>query len=103
FGKFAEVWEPSKGAASSTRVNSSQKWAVPKESLPIMGSQGVELKADGSFTAEVTVDKGAIDAVATAADLVNYGIYTYAGSGSTTAEYETYTPIAFTKPAPSVE
>ena len=103
FGKFAEVWRPSAGAASSSRVNTSQKWAVSKADMPGIGGDAagaVELRADGSFTAELVVDKAAIDAKATAASLVNYGIYTYPGSGAVQAKYETYTPVTFTAPEP---
>ncbi|WP_170866900.1 Ig-like domain repeat protein [Nocardioides lianchengensis] len=105
FGKFAENWKPSAGAATATRVNSSQKWAVLAEDMATIGGPdggAVELKPDGSFTATLTVDKAAIDAVATAATLVNYGIYTYGGSGGTVAAYETYTPVTFTQATPTV-
>ncbi|SEC58874.1 Ig-like domain (group 3) [Nocardioides exalbidus] len=102
FGKFAQGWRPSAGAAAATRVNTSQKWAVPAASMSAIGGEAggaVELRPDGSFTATVTVDKTAIDAAVAArpnpADLVNYGIYTYPGSGATQALYETYTPITF--------
>lgn len=107
FGKFAEAWRPSAGASSATRVNSSQKWAVLAEDMNTIGGPNagaVELEADGTFTATVTVDKAAIDAKATAADLTRYGIYTYAAGGATQALYETYTPITFTaKPEPKPE
>ncbi|KQP78779.1 hypothetical protein ASF37_09725 [Aeromicrobium sp. Leaf289] len=99
-GKFADVWQPSKGAGSSTRVNSSQKWAVSAADMGAIGGAGggaVELRPDGSFTAELTVDKAALDAKATAESLRNYGIYTYAGSGASVAAYETATPITFTR------
>ncbi|MEI5672123.1 MULTISPECIES: beta strand repeat-containing protein [unclassified Nocardioides] len=105
FGKFAENWKPSAGAATATRVNSSQKWAVLAEDMATIGGPdggAVELKPDGSFTATLTVDKAAIDAVATAATLVNYGIYTYGGSGGTVAAYETYTPVTFAQATPTV-
>lgn len=98
FGKFAESWRPSEGAAGTTRVNSSQQWAVLAEDMATIGGTNagaIELRPDGTFEATLTIDKAAIDAKATAANLVNYGIYTYAGSGATTAEYETYTPVVF--------
>jgi len=63
------------------------------------GAGAIELKPDGTFTAEITVSKAAIDAVATAENLVNYGIYTYAGSGATNAGYD---PITFSDPTGSV-
>jgi len=107
FGKFSEAWKPSEGATSAARVTSSQKWAVLAEDMATIGGPGtgaVELRADGSFTATVIVDKAAIDAKATSADLTNYGIYTYAASGATQPLYETYTPITFTAaPGPEPE
>lgn len=104
FGKFAEVWQPSKSAGGSTRVNSSQKWAVPAESVGTIGGAAngaIVLEPDGSFTAELAVEKSAIDAKATASTLVNYGVYTYAGGGAVQPKYETYTPIAFESPEPA--
>lgn len=100
FGKFAETWKPSAGAPSTTRKNSSQKWAVLAEDMATIGGTAggaVELEADGTFEATVTVDKAAIDAVATDPTLVNYGIYTYPGSGAVQPLYETYTPVTFAK------
>lgn len=102
FGKFAEAWRPSAGAPSSARKNSSQKWAVLAEDMAAIGGSAggaVELKADGTFEATLTVDKAAIDAVATDPTLVNYGIYTYPGSGAVQPLYETYTPVTFAKSA----
>lgn len=104
FGKFAEQWRPSAGAPGTSRVNSVQKWAVPAQSMSTIGgtaSGAVELTADGSFTAELVIDKAALDAKAVAESLVNYGIYTYPGSGAVAAAYETYTPITFTDPEPA--
>lgn len=104
FGKFADSWRPSEGAPSANRVIASQKWAVPADQAS--GGAYVELSDDGSFTAELEIDKSAIDAVVeskdNATDLVNYGIYTYAGSGATVADYETYTPITFLSPEVTV-
>ncbi len=102
FGKFAETWQPSAGAPSSSRKNSSQKWAVLAEDMATIGGSAggaVELESDGTFEATVTVDKAAIDAVATDPTLVNYGIYTYPGSGAVQPLYETYTPVTFAKSA----
>lgn len=57
------------------------------------------LNPDGTFTAEVKVQKewGSI----TEDSPGNYGIYTYAGSGAAAAGYETFTPITVLDP-PSV-
>lgn len=91
FGKFAEQWQPSQGAPSSTRSQINAEWATPGGVAP--GT--TTLNEDGTFEATVTVDKATLDAQATAEDLVNYGIYTYAGSGAAAASYETYTPLSF--------
>lgn len=102
FGKFAQTWKPSAGAPSSSRRNSSQKWAVLAADMATIGGTAggaVELKADGTFEATVTVDKAAVDAVATDPALVNYGIYTYPGSGAVQPLYETYTPVTFARSA----
>lgn len=103
FGKFADAWRPSQGATSTSRkvLPSAQKWAVPAASLPTIGGTaggGVELTADGGFTTELTVDKAALDAIATDPSLVDYGIYTYPGSGGVAPAYETYTPLTFATP-----
>lgn len=106
FGKFADNWRPSEGAPAANRVNSDQKWAVRAEDMGTIGGENggaAELKADGSFTTTLTIDKSAIDAAATAENLVNYGIYTYPGSGAVNAAFETYTPITFAKATPTVK
>lgn len=101
FGFFAPQWRPSEGAAGGARPNSDVRWAVLAQDLPAIAASGggIELSADGSFTAELTVDRAAADAAAAAAGLTSgaYGIYTYAGSGAVNASYETFTPIAFTQ------
>jgi hypothetical protein len=103
FGKYADVWKPSESAAASARSNlgSATKWA---DTTTIGGpaAGAVELKADGSFTTELTIDKGALDASAVATTLKNYGIYTYPGGGATQPAYETYTPITFAGTTPPV-
>ncbi|MFE7224606.1 Ig-like domain-containing protein [Nocardioides sp. NPDC057577] len=104
FGKVADVWRPSAGAPSTSRVNTSVNWAVLAEDTATVGGPeagAIELRPDGTFTAELTVDKAAIDAKATDPALTGYGIYTYAGSGAVQATYETFTPITFTTAAAS--
>ena len=110
FGKFAENWRPSASAPGANRVNSNQKWAVLADDMATIGGPeagAVELTPEGSFSATVTVDKTALDTLvdskANATDLVNYGIYTYPGSGATSAGYETYTPITFAKTTAAVK
>ncbi len=102
-GKFAASWRPSQGAASSARKTMTTpqgglRWAVLEaDQATIGGSAGgaVTLSPEGAFTTTLTVNKAQLDAVATDPSLVNYGIYTYPGSGGTAAAYETYTPISF--------
>jgi hypothetical protein len=109
-GKFATAWRPSTGAASSTRktMTSAQgglKWAVLAANQATIGGSGagaIVLSPEGGFTTTLTVDKALLDAIATDPSLVNYGIYTYPGGGGTAAAYETYTPITFAKPEPTV-
>lgn len=94
FGKFPANWKPSAGVASSARTVISQKWAVPAASIATVGGAGagaIELKADGTFSVDLTLSPTeAQDALAG-----NYGVYTYPGSGAAYAPFETYTPIAF--------
>ena len=99
FGKFAEVWKPSAAAPTSARPASSLVWVVNPESVAtVTKSPGdaVAINADGSFSVQLLVKRSITDATTG-----NYGIYTYPGSGSTYAAFETYTPIAFST-APTV-
>lgn len=105
FGKFASNWRPSLSAPSSSRKTGASgtavKWAVLGEFIPTpitVEAGGVELSPTGSFTAQVEVDKAALDALATDPALTNYGIYTYPGSGGTAPAYETYVPLTFSTP-----
>lgn len=94
FGKFAETWKPSAGAASSARSVIAQRWAVPAASMATIGgtnSGAIELKSDGTFSADLTLSTTEAQNLAAG----NFGIYTYAGSGTVYAPFETYTPIAF--------
>lgn len=95
FGKFPDIWEPSAGVTSSVRKLGDNKWAVAAADIDRVG--GVEngaivLEEDGTFTADLVIDKSVVDAVATGG---NYGIYTYGGGGSNYAGFETFTPISF--------
>lgn len=94
FGKFADTWRPSAGAASSARSVIAQKWALPAGSMAAVGGANagaVELKEDGSFTAELVLTTTEAQRLAAG----TFGIYTYAGSGAVHAPFETYTPISF--------
>jgi hypothetical protein len=103
FGKFAANWRPSTGAASTTRKTATSasgglKWAVPADKIAAVGGAAagaIELSADGGFETDLTVDKAALDAIATDPGLTNYGIYTYPGSGGVAPAYETYVPLTF--------
>ncbi|WP_368497718.1 hypothetical protein [Herbiconiux sp. A18JL235] len=94
FGKFAEAWKPSTGAASSTRSVIAQKWALPAASMSTVGGANagaIELKADGTFSVDLTLTTTEAQNLAAG----NFGIYTYPGSGASYAPFETYTPLAF--------
>ena len=115
FGKFGEVWRPSLGTAtapSSTRKTATAgagglKWAVPAASTGTIGGANagaIELNPDGTFTAQIAINKAALDAVADPANFpanARYGIYTYGGSGAVTPTLETYTPVTFFQPGTS--
>ena len=101
-GAFADEWKPSEGAASSVRKPViTQKWAVLAEDMQAIGGEAagaIPMSADGSFTATFAVSKALVDEKAGDA-AGNLGIYTYAGSGATVAEWETFTPLSFGEPA----
>ncbi|MDN4642121.1 fibronectin type III domain-containing protein [Agreia sp. PsM10] len=100
FGKYADVWKPTAGAAASARNNNVTKWAVPASSIATIGGANagaIELKADGTFETTITVKKDYTGAPATG----NYGIYTYPGGGATYAAFETYTPLSFAAVVPT--
>jgi hypothetical protein len=109
-GKFAAGWRPSTGAPSTSRktmtaAQGGLRWAVLEaDQAAVGGAAGgaVTLSPEGRFTATLTVDKAQLDAIATDPGLVNYGIYTYPGSGGSAAAYETYTPITFARSATRV-
>ncbi len=92
FGKFADEWQPSAGAPSSARPVTTQKWALDAAAPESLRS--ITIGSDGTFTAQFTVSDSSPDAPG------NYGIYTYSGSGSTYAPFETATPLTFAEPEP---
>lgn len=109
FGRYLDVWRPTQGAPSSSRVNPSGangtgvavKWAVPAASFTGSGQDPTaasyaELRTDGTFTTTISVDQSWLASAAG-----NFGIYTYAGGGPTVASYETYTPVTFAKAVPT--
>ena len=94
FGKFADTWQPSAGAASSARSVIAQKWAVPAASMATIGGAGsgaIELTADGTFSVDLALTTTEAQNLAAG----RFGIYTYAGSGTVYAPFETFTPISF--------
>ncbi len=97
FGRFAEAWEPSAGAPSTARVTGDTRWAVLAEDVSTIGGAAagaIELGADGSFEAELTLTKTEKLLAATG----RWGIYTYGGSGAKPAAFETFTPLTFAEP-----
>lgn len=101
FGSFAEKWQPSAGAAATTRKSFDQKWAVPAESMTTIGGAAagaIELKADGTFETTLKVSKDDAKAIAGG----SYGVATYSGSGATAAAFETFTPVTFAAPKATV-
>jgi hypothetical protein len=106
FSKFSENWKPSESAPPANRPRNaapSVKWALLSEDIDTVGGPdagAIELHTDGTFTAEVEVDKSVVDALNTssAQQPLRYGIYTYAGGVATSyAPYETFTPVSFVK------
>lgn len=102
FGRFADVWKPSAGAASSARNadRSTTKWGVSAADMAAIGGTAggaIEIAPDGTFETTITITKE----YAGAATSGNYGIYTYPGGGAAYPIFETYTPITFAIPAPA--
>ena len=94
FGKFLDTWKPTADAPSTARKGFVTKWALPAESIDTVGGANagaIELKADGTFSVDITVS------TSEANDLLagNYGVYTYAAGGPKYAPFETYTPLTF--------
>ena len=103
FGKYEPTWRPSEGAASTSRKNVSVNWAVLAADISKIGGAqagGIELRPDGTFTANLQVSRAEAEALAglTSAH-TNYGIYTYPGGGAKYAAWETYTPVSFVSAA----
>lgn len=99
FGYFAEAWQPSANAASSTRKTYDTKWAVSAEDMQTIGgadSGAIELKADGTFETQLNIKQEDVSALAAGG---RFGVYTYPGGGAKYAPFETYTPITFAAPA----
>ncbi len=98
FGKFAENWKPSTGAAGSTRPTADVRWSVLAQDMATIGGEengAGELRPDGTFELTLTVDRATADNAAAAVASGNYGIYTYPGGGGWQPAFETFTPITF--------
>lgn len=91
FGRFATAWQPSAGAASSTRHVIAQRWGLPEaQHLALDPSQTnpsyVRIDELGRFEALLTVGEGT-------APTGDYGVYTYPGSGAVNATQELAVPV----------
>jgi hypothetical protein len=96
FGKFANTWKASEGAASSARAadRSTLKWVVNPADVATVGGAAagaVPINADGTFSIDMLVKPGFTGEPATG----NYGVYTYPGGGVSYPAFETYTPFTF--------
>ncbi|WP_458040272.1 MULTISPECIES: HtaA domain-containing protein [Bacteria] len=91
FGHFAESWQPSQGAASSTRKVGSQKWAlaevvlnqVPSNYQAAVRAQWASIESDGSFETTLTVTEPSA-----LVEGGRYGVYTYGAGGVNNAAQE---------------
>lgn len=89
FGNFGADWQPSTGAASSTRSVGAQAWAlaegvldqVPAQYQGAIRAQWVDISADGSFQVTLTLKD-------TPTTPGSYGVYTYAAGGVRNADQE---------------
>ncbi|MDR0366341.1 MAG: hypothetical protein LBH68_05895, partial [Bifidobacteriaceae bacterium] len=99
FGVFPDTWKPSEGVSAAGRANVDTRWAVPAESVNVIGGAqagAIVLQPDGSFSTTLSVSQAAADQLAAEKGITgNYGIYTFAGGGATVAAFETYTPLSF--------
>lgn len=95
FGRFAEVWQPSAGAAGTTRQVIDQRWAMPAASIAYAttnygpNAAYVELTPEGTFSTTLTVR-------ADDTKVGSYGVATYAAGGApANAAQETFTAVSF--------
>ncbi|SKB08318.1 HtaA domain-containing protein [Aeromicrobium choanae] len=104
FGKYEPNWRYSAGAPSSARKNAAVKWAVLADDMNTIGGApagAIELRPDGTFTAELIVSKAVADGLAGLTEAhTQYGIYTYPGGGASYAAWESYTPVSFVPAVP---
>ena len=97
FGNFAEKWQPSQGAPSSSRKAGPQGWVLAKSVLdqvpdryrPTIEQQWVSLGDDGAFSWTVTLGTtGEVEGG-------RYGIYSYGAGGVTNAAQEIGIPLNY--------
>ena len=102
FGKFAEQWQPSQDAPSSARVVGDQRWAlaegvleqVPERFQQAIRGQWVDIAEDGTFTAELTVQRPVVEGVEQEwPESGTLGVYTYAAGGVKNPEQELAVPL----------
>jgi hypothetical protein len=95
-GDFDTAWQPSSGAASSTRRVKKQIWVLPQAAYNTLNPTGTNasyalLNADGSFSVSLLAEP-------VASPVGNLGVYTYPGSGAVNAAQETSKLISFADP-----
>ncbi|MFT3716301.1 MAG: HtaA domain-containing protein [Gordonia sp. (in: high G+C Gram-positive bacteria)] len=110
FGGFAPVWRPSQKAPESSRAldRGQTRWAISNSALNrvpdapfdmrrTIRQQAVPLRADGRFTARVTLTTPKnVPAHA------RWGIYTYGAADAVNASQEKYVPLDYsTAPGPN--
>ncbi len=99
FGSYADVWQPSTGAAAATRVGLDIKWALPVGSHAIVGGAkagAIELTPEGTFETTMTLTPDESKAIAGG----SWGIVTYPGGGAKYAPFETFTAVTFATKLP---
>lgn len=110
FGNFAETWQPSTGAKSSTRLGANPQWILSEDILnqipnddpgyyqDTVRAAWVPLASDGTFSATVAVDtsKGTVDGG-------TWGIYTYGAGGVSNADQELKIPLNYRGERPDDE
>ena len=109
YGAFPDHWKPSEGAASETRTHPHDRmaWVMPEGTLETIPTGSIEMRrsiarqaqpmrADGTFTARITVNPPEH----TTGD--NLGVYVYPGAGSINPAEEIYIPLRYSaEPGPN--
>ena len=112
FGSFADQWRPSEGAPSSARTVGAQQWAlaqaaldqVPAQYQDAIRAQWVEIAADGTFTAELTLAKPTDRETGEPVEWPaggSLGVYTYAAGGTVNADQELSVPLTVADEEPA--